>query len=96
MCDKQKKENELTRRNKSKIVISLKSDNQGLITLAYNLIFYFRIKYINIQQPYICGKIGVRQIKLFNILSDQIITNSLTKALINIKFHGFIDQIKMN
>lgn len=38
-----------SRGNKKQIVISLKSDNHGLIALIHTPIFYSRIKYINIQ-----------------------------------------------
>ncbi len=69
------------------IVISLKSDNQGLITLAYNPVFYLKIKYINIQHHYICDKMALGRIELLYVLTNKVIANGLTKALTHIKFY---------
>lgn len=75
--------------------MSLKSNNQGSIALAYNLVFHSKTKYINIQQHYICNKVRARKIKFSYIPTNQIIAISLTKVLTHIKFHSFIDQIKI-
>lgn len=53
-----KKEVELKVSDKvSNIVISLKNKNQGSITLIHNPVFYFKTKYINIQNYYIHNEI---------------------------------------
>lgn len=88
--------NELAERSKSKIIVPLKGDNQGLIALAHNLIFHSRTKHIDIQYHYIRDKLGAKQIELFYIPTNQIITDGLTKSLTHVKFHGFIDQMNMN
>lgn len=46
------------------IVIPLKNDNQGLITLAYNPVFYLKIKHINIQYHYLYDKMALGRIEL--------------------------------
>ena len=77
------------------IVISLKGDNQELIVLAYNPVFHSRTKHLNIQHYYICNKIASQKIQLSYVPREEIITDSLTKALIYIKFHRFIKQMGM-
>lgn len=74
-----------------KIIILLKSDNQGLIVLIHNPFFYFRTKHIDIQYYYIYNKIASQKIKLIYILSKKMITEGFIKALIHIKFHFFIE-----
>lgn len=86
-------------RNKSNsnkpIVISLKSDNQGSIALAHNPAFYSRTKHIDIQYYYFRDEVASKRIKLVYILTNEIITDGLTKALTHIKFHRFLAQINM-
>lgn len=48
------KPEKIIEKNKSRIIIiPRKVDNQGSIALTYNLVFYAKIKYINIQHHYI-------------------------------------------
>lgn len=75
------------------IVIPLKDNNQGLITLAHNSVFYSRTKYIYIQHHYICDKVASPRIQLFYVPTEEMIADCLTKALTHIKFHGFVEQI---
>lgn len=77
------------------IVISLKGNNQSLIALAHNLVFYFKTKQIDIQHHYICNKMAAQRIQLSYIPTNKIISNDLTKALMHIKFHYFIELINM-
>lgn len=77
------------------IVIPLKSDNQGSIALAHNPVFYFRTKHIDIQYHYIYNEIRTKRIELSYIPTDEIIANGLIKALTNVKFYNFIEQMKM-
>ena len=77
------------------MVISLKSNNQGSIALAYNLVFYLRTKHINIEHHYIHDKVASKKIHLSYVSTDQIIADSLIKILIHIKFHDFIEQMGM-
>ena len=77
------------------IVILLKSDNQGLIALAYNPVFHSRTKYIDIQHYYICNKVASQRIQLFYVPTEEMIADDLTKALTHVKFHRFIEQMGM-
>lgn len=76
--------------NEYPIIISLKDINQGSIALAHNLVFYLRIKNINIQHNYICDKVVSKKIDLSYILINQMIANSFTKALTHMKFYDLI------
>lgn len=73
------------------IIIFLKNNNLQLMVLIYNLIFYSRTKYIDIQYYYICNKISSQKIHLSYILINEIINDSLTKTLIYITFYYFIE-----
>lgn len=73
----------------------LKGDNQGLIALAHNPVFHSRTKHIDIQHYYIRNELGARRIELSYVPTDQMIADGLTKALTQVKFHGFIDQMRM-
>lgn len=77
-------------KDNQKLLIKLKSNNQGLISLVNNPFFYASTKDIDIQYYYICGKVAIKRMKLFKISTNKIIANSLTKLLTNIKFHGFV------
>ena len=71
-------------------VIPLKSDNQGLIALAQNLIYHVSIKYIDIQHHYICDEVAASQINLQYIPTNEKIADALTKALTHARFHTFV------
>ena len=77
------------------ISILLKSDNQGLIALIHNPVFYSRTKHIDIQHHYIQGKMAAQKIKLSYIPTNKMIADSLIKALTHIKFHHLIEQMNM-
>lgn len=77
------------------IVIPLKGDNQGSITLAHNQIFYSKTKHIDIQHYYIYNEVISQKIQLSYMPTEEIIANGFTKALTYIKFHYFIEQIDM-
>lgn len=75
------------------MVISIEKNNQRLIILAHNSVFYLKTKYINIQYYYICDKMVLKKNKLFYISTNQIIRNGLIKTLANIKFYCSINSI---
>ncbi len=77
------------------IVIPLKGDNQGSITLAHNPIFHSRTKHIDIQHHYIRDEVALKRIELSYVPTDQMIADGLTKALTHVKFHRFIEQMNM-
>ncbi len=77
------------------IVIPLKSDDQRSIALAHNPIFHSRTKHIDIQHHYIRDEVALKRIELSYVLTYQMIADSLTKALTHVKFHLFIEQMKM-
>lgn len=70
--------------------MDLKGNNQGLLALIYNLVFYAYIKHIYIQHYYMCNKIVAKKIECFYISINKIIADSLTKPLIYVKFDRFI------
>lgn len=77
------------------MVIPLKGNNQSSIVLAYNPVFYSRTKQINIQYYYIHDKVNSKKIDLSYIPTDQMIADGLIKALTHVKFHSFIEQIRI-
>ncbi len=77
------------------MIILLKSNNQRLIALAQNLVFYFKIKYIDIQHYYIHNKVVSWRIKSSYILTKKMIVDSLIKTPTYIKFHHIIKQINI-
>lgn len=79
----------------TEIVVPLKGDNQGSIALAHNPVFHSRTKHIDIQHHYIRDEVGAGRIELSYVPTDQMIADGLTKALTHVKFHGFIDQMRM-
>lgn len=64
------------------IVIPLKGDNQGFITLTYEPVFYSKTKYIYILHYYILDKVLIKRIELAYILIDKIISYGIIKTLI--------------
>ncbi len=77
------------------IVILLKGNNQGSVALAHNPVFHSKTKHIDIQHHYIRDEVVSKKIKLSYVQTDQKIADSHTKALIHVKFHQFIEQMKM-
>lgn len=77
------------------IVIPLKGDNQGLIAMAHNPVFHSKTKHTDIQHHYIRDEVGTKRIELSYIPTDEMIANGLTKALTNVKFYNFIEQMRM-
>lgn len=75
----------------SNIIILFRGENGGSIALVHNPVFYSRIKHFNIQHHYIRNEMVCQRIKLSYVLMEQIIADGLTKALIYIKFHYFIE-----
>lgn len=72
MHNEQKGGNKLVKRNNQantpktiEIIVSLRGNNQELIVLAHNPIFYSKIKHINILYYYIHDKMGIEKIKFF-------------------------------
>ncbi len=94
---KHREENESVESEKqaAPIVIPLKGDNQGSITLARNPVFHSRTKHIDIQHYYICDEVTLKRIELSYVPTDQMIADGLTKALTHVKFHSFVEQMKM-
>ena len=81
--------------DKTAIVISLKNNNQGSIALAHNPVFHSRTKHVNIQHHSIYDKVGPKRIELSYVLTEEIVVDGLMKALTHVKFHSFIEQIRM-
>ncbi len=79
----------------TEIVVPLKGDNQGSVALAHNPVFHSRTKHIDIQHHYIRNEVEAGRIELSYVPADQMIADGLTKALTRVKFHGFIDQMRM-
>lgn len=77
------------------IIIPLKGDNQWLIALVYNLVFYSKTIDINIQYHYICNEVASQKIELPYVLIKEMIADGLIKALTYVKFHCFIEQMNM-
>lgn len=78
-----------------KYSIPLRDDNQGSIALAYNPVFHARTKHIDIQHHYIRDEIAEGRIKLIYVPTDKMVVDGLTKPLIHVKFHGFLEQMHM-
>lgn len=64
----------------------MKGDNQSSIALAHNPVFHSRTKHIDIQHHYIGDE---------DVPTNEMITDGLAKALTHVKFHGFIEQMRM-
>lgn len=77
------------------IVISLKNDKQGSIALAHNPVFHSKTKHIDIQHRYISDEVATNRIQLSYVPTNEMIANGLIKALTRIKFHGFVEQMRM-
>ncbi len=77
------------------IVIPLKGDNQGSIVLAHNPVFHSRTKHIDIQHHYIRDEVGAKRIELSYVPTEEMIADGLTMALTHVKFHNFIEQMRM-
>ena len=77
------------------IVIPLKGDNRGSIVLAHNPVFHSRTKHIDIQHHYIRDEVGAKRIELSYVSTEEMIADGLTKALTHVKFHNFIEQMRM-
>lgn len=57
--------------------------------------YHSRTKHIDIQHYYIRDEMVSRRIELSYVPTDQMIADGLTKALTHVKFHGFIEQMRM-
>ena len=77
------------------IVIPLKGDNQGSIALAHNPVFHSRTKHIDIQHHYIRDEVASKRIELSYVPTEEMIADGLTKALTHVKFHRFVEQMRM-
>lgn len=64
--------------------------------MVHNLVFHSRTKHIDIQHHYIRDEVALRRIELSYVPTDQMIADSLTKALTHVRFHRFIEQMNMN
>lgn len=76
------------------ITIPLKGDNQGSI-LAHNPVFHSRTKHIDIQPRYLCEEVAAKRIELSYVPTEQMVADGLTKALTHVRFHGFVEQMRM-
>lgn len=76
-------------------IIPMKDDNQSSIALSHNPVFHSRTKHIDIQHHYIRDEVAANRIELSYVPTNKIITDGLTKALTHVKFHGFIEQMRM-
>lgn len=79
----------------SSMIIPLKGDNQGSIALAHNLVFHSRTKHIDIQHHYIRDEVASKRIELSYVPMNEMIADGLTKALTHVKFHGFVEPMRM-
>lgn len=77
------------------ITIPLKGDNQGSIALAHNPVFHSRTKHIDIQPRYPCEEVAAKRIELSYVPTEQMVADGLTKALTHVRFHGFVEQMRM-
>lgn len=77
-------------------LISFKSDNQGLIALAYNSVFYACTKHIEIQHHYICDEVASEKNDLQYVSTSKMIANRMTKVFTHDKFYLFVKQFHMN
>ena len=77
------------------ITIPLKGDNQGSTALAHNPVFHSRTNHIDIQHHYIRDEVASKRIEFSYVPTEQMIADGLTKALTHVKFHGFIEQMRM-
>lgn len=77
------------------IISSLKGDNPGSIALAHNPVFHSRTKHIDIQHHYIGDEVASQRIQLSYVPTEKMIADGLTKALTQVKFHRFIEQMNM-
>lgn len=77
------------------IVIPLKGNNQRSIALAHNPVFHSRTKHIDIQHHYIRDEMASKRIELAYVPTDEMIADGLIKALTNVKFHSFLEQMNM-
>lgn len=73
----------------------MKGDNQSSIALAHNPVFHSRTKHIDIQHHYIGDEVAANRIELSYVPTNEMITDGLAKALTHVKFHGFIEQMRM-
>lgn len=77
------------------ITIPLKCDNQGSIAVAHNPVFHSRTKHIDIQPRYLCEEVAAKRIELSYVPTEQMVADGLTKALTHVRFHGFVEQMRM-
>ena len=73
------------------IIVPVKRDNEDLIALVYNPIFYAKTKHIDIHNRYIQDEITAKKIELSYLSTNEMIADGLTKTLIHVKFHRFIE-----
>ena len=66
--------------------MTIHQDNQSTITLAKNPIHYARTKHIDIQHHYIRECVENEAIRLLYIPMEQMVADSLMKALLRAKF----------
>lgn len=90
-----KGDKESTTKLTTSILISLNDNNQRLIVLIYNSVFYTKIKYIDIYNDFIYNMFIAQRIKLPYVSTGKIITNGRIKTITYIKFYKLTAQIKM-
>lgn len=80
---------------KNKCSMAVKNNNQNAIALANNLVLHAKSKHIDIQHHYIKDKVQTRRINLTYIPTETMVANSLTKPLLQVKSHRFLQQIRI-
>ena len=72
---------------------TLFEDNQSAITLARNPVYHVRSKHIDIQYHFVCEKIESKEIKISYMITDEMIADTLTKPLTQLKFAKLINKM---
>lgn len=80
---------------KTECPLVIHGDNQGSIALAKNPVFHARTKHIDIQHHYIRDEIKEGRIELTYIPTEDMVADGLTKPLSHVKFHRFIEQLRL-
>ena len=71
-------------------LLTVYKDNTSSLVLAKNPEHHYKAKHIDIRAYFICQYVENGSIKLSYIPTSQIVANSLTKPLTNVKHQSFI------
>ena len=71
-------------------------DNQGAITLVYNLVYHAKTKHVELAIHFIRGKIPVKKIVVQYVPSEDQTADILTKPLTFDRFHYFHTKLNVH